>query len=134
MAIPSGTGSEVLRNAAINANNAGAARVDFGGTTGTGSVRSTGNTSGVVAVPTNVIITVLTITATAHAANDNITVSVDWQGGGTDIHIFKYLDHLIDTTFVWNDRIVLRQGDILKLYNSSTNTDWSVSFIYQDWT
>ena len=61
MAIPSGSGSEVLRNAAINANSGGAAKVDFGGTTGTGSVRSSQNTAGVTAVPANVIITVLTI-------------------------------------------------------------------------
>ena len=62
MGIPSGSGSEVLRNFAINANNAATAKVDFGGTTGTGSVRSSGNTAGVVAVPTNVIITILNIT------------------------------------------------------------------------
>ena len=134
MAIPSGSGSEVLRNAAINANNAGVAQVDWGSTTGTGSVRGSGNTSGVVAVPANVIITVLTITALAHASNGNINGSIDWQGGGTDIHIFKMLNHAIDTTFVFNDKIVLREGDILKLYNSASNTDWSVHFIYQDWT
>ena len=63
MAIPSGSGSEVLRNAAINANNATAALVDWGGTTGTGSVRSSGNSAGVVNVPANVIITVLSIIA-----------------------------------------------------------------------
>lgn len=134
MAIPSGSGSEVLRNAAINNNNAATAKVDFGGTTGTGSLRSSGNTAGVVAVPANVIITVLTITAMAHSANGNITASVDWQGGGTDIHIFKYLTQAADTTFVFSDKFVLREGDVLKLYNSSTNTDWHVSFIYQDWT
>ena len=62
MAIPSGSGSEVLRNAGINLNASAAAKVDFGSTTGTGSVRGTANTSGVIAVPANVIITVLNIT------------------------------------------------------------------------
>ena len=61
MAIPSGSGSEVLRNAAVESNNAATAKIDFGGTTGTGSIRSSGNTAGVVAVPTDVIITVVTL-------------------------------------------------------------------------
>ena len=134
MAIPSGSGTEVLRNAAINANSGGSALVDFGGTTGTGTVRTSQNTSGVVAVPANVIITVLTITAMCHAANGTISGTIDWQGGGSDIAIFKLLNQASDTTFVFNDKIVLREGDKLKLYNSATDTDWHVSFIYQDWT
>ena len=132
--IPSGSGTSVLRNAGINANNASSAKVDFGGATGTGSVRSSANTAGVTAVPANVIITVLTITAMAHSANGNISATVDWQGSGTEIQIFKQLNQSIDTTFVWNDKFVLREGDILKLYNSSTNTDWHVSFLYEDWS
>ena len=58
MSIPSGSGSEVLRNASINANDETTALMDFGGTTGTGQVRSSGNTLGVINVPPNVIITI----------------------------------------------------------------------------
>jgi|1_EtaG_2_1085319.scaffolds.fasta_scaffold05165_2 hypothetical protein len=135
MAIPSGSGSEVLRNAAINANGATAtAQVDFGGTTGTGSVRSSGNTSGVVAVPANVIITILNITCTAGNNGHTIRGSVDWQGSGTDISIFYQTGLNDNETFVYNDKIVLREGDILELYNSVASCDWSVNFIYQDWT
>ena len=134
MAIPNGSGTEVLRNAAINENNAGAARVDFGGTTGTGSVRSSGNTSGVTAVPANVIITVLSITCTAMNNQSSIYAVIDWQGSGTDVSLFKQPGLTADTTFIFNDRIVLREGDILKLYNNANNCDWTVSFIYQDWT
>ncbi len=133
MAIPNGSGTEVLRNAAINENNAGAARVDFGGTTGTGSVRSSGNTSGVTAVPANVIITVLSITCTAMNAQSSVYAVVDWQGSGTDVTLFK-TSVPVDSTFIFNDRIVLREGDILKLYNNANNCDWTVSFIYQDWS
>ena len=113
MAIPSGSGSEVLRNAAINANSGGAAKVDFGGTTGTGSVRSSQNTAGVTAVPANVIITVLTITAMAHAANGSINGAIDWQGSGTDIQIFKLLNQAVDTSFVFNDKFCLTGTDEL---------------------
>tara|TARA_R100001082_G_C4337214_1_gene148395 strand:- start:613 stop:1014 length:402 start_codon:yes stop_codon:yes gene_type:complete len=133
MAIPSGSGTEVLRNACIHENNAGTALVDWGGTTGTGSLRSSQNTSGVVAVPTNVIITVLCIThmdwiGGAHNAQ------IDWQGGGTSVALWKETSQPANTTWVWNDKFVLREGDKLKLYNSGTNSDWTISFIYQDWS
>ena len=133
MGIPSGSGSEVLRNFAINANNAATAKVDFGGTTGTGSVRSSGNTAGVVAVPTNVIITILNITFNASSNNTNVSATVDWQGGGTDIQIFTSPPVDDNTTFVYNDKIVLREGDVLKL-NTQGQCDISGYFIYQDWT
>ena len=133
MAIPTGSGSEVLRNFAINANSAAAAQVDFGGTTGTGSVRSSGNSSGVVAVPANVIITILNITFTASAAISNLHGTIDWQGGGTDILVFKHLNLAQDTTFVYNDKIICRPGDILKLYTAA-QADIYGHFIYQDWT
>ena len=84
MAIPSGSGSEVLRNATISANNNNTAKVDFGGTTGTGSVRTSGNTAGVVAVPTNVIITVLNITVHGRTGTGIIQADINWQGS-TDI-------------------------------------------------
>ena len=134
MAIPSGSGSEVLRNASINANASGSAKVDFGGATGTGTMRSTGNSSGVINVPTNVIITVLNITCTSNSNTHDISIFVDWQGAGTDIAIAYQKDLLVDHTFVFNDKIVLREGDELGLYNSASSCDWSVNFIYQDWT
>ena len=135
MSIPSGSGSEVLRNFAINNNGAGAiSLVDFGGTTGTGSVRSSANTAGVVAVPANVIITVLTITCTAGNSGHTIYGEVDWQGSGTGIRIFMHSPLNDNETFVYNDKIVLREGDKLKLYNSVAQCDWYGSFIYQDWS
>ena len=54
----------------------------------------------------------------AHAANGSINGAIDWQGSGTDIQIFKLLSQGIDTTFVFNDKFVLREGDILKLYKT----------------
>tara|TARA_R100001530_G_scaffold133406_1_gene106760 strand:- start:196 stop:600 length:405 start_codon:yes stop_codon:yes gene_type:complete len=134
MAIPSGSGSEVLRNAAVDSNNAATAKIDFGGTTGTGSVRTSGNTAGVVAVPANVIITVLTINCTSNSGSQNINCKVDWQGGGTSVTIFNHNGLAEGTTFVYNDKIVLREGDVLTVFNHASNCDWNVHFIYQDWT
>ena len=90
MAIPSGSGSEVLRHFGVDANNAAECRVDFGGTTGTGSVRSSGNTAGVINVPANVIITVLNITCSSNASTHDINCKIDWQGSGTDITVFLH--------------------------------------------
>ena len=134
MAVPSGSGSEVLRNAAIEANNNATAKIDFGGTTGTGSIRSSGNTAGVVAVPTNVIIIVLTINCTSNAGSQNINCKVDWQGGGTVNTIFNHIGLAEATTFEYNDKIVLREGDVLTVFNNASSCDWNVHFIYQDWT
>ena len=134
MAIPSGSGSEVLRNAAVESNNAATAKIDFGGTTGTGSIRSSGNTAGVVAVPTNVIITVLTINCTSNAGTQNINCKIDWQGSGTMNTIFNHIGLAEGTTFVYNDKIVLREGDVMTVFNHSNSCDWNVHFIYQDWT
>ena len=133
MAIPSGSGSEVLRNFGINANNNATAKVDFGGTTGTGSVRSSGNTSGVINVPANVIITVLNITFTATATIGNLSGTIDWQGSGTEITVFKQMGLADNHTFVYSDKIVLREGDELGLY-SNAGCDIYGHFIYQDWT
>jgi hypothetical protein len=133
MAIPSGSGSEVLRNFAIYNNSAATANVDFGGTTGTGSVRTSGNTAGVINVPANVIITVLNITFSAYAAVSQLNGVIDWQGGGTLVPVFLATNVATTTTFVYSDKIVLREGDELKLY-SAAGCDITGSFIYQDWT
>jgi len=133
MTIPSGSGSEVLRNASISVNNNNTAKVDFGGTTGTGSVRTSGNTSGVVAVPTDVIITVLNITVHGRSGTGVIQCDINWQGS-TDIRIFNEQSLAPNQTYVYSDKIILREGDGLKLYNSAASCDWTINFIYQDWS
>ena len=132
MAYPSGSGSEILRNASVNANNAATALMDFGGATGTGQVRGTGNTAGVVNVPANVIITILNIIVYAEVVQ-NCSAQIDAQGGGTLISLF-YQSVPANGTFVFSDKIVLRAGDELRLANTGNWADWSVNFIYQDWS
>ena len=132
MAIPSGSGTEVLRTAAVNDNNAATALIDVGGTTGSGTLRTSGNTSGVVTVPADVIITILNMTCSSNAATHDIKVKI--YRASTTIWIFHQLGLAINTTFVYSDKIVLREGDQLGVYNSANSCDWSVNFIYQDWT
>ena len=134
MAIPSGSGSEVLRHFGVDANNTAECKVDFGSTTGTGTVRSSGNTAGVVTVPANVIITVLNINCSANAGTHDINCKIDWANSGTDITVFLQSGLVSGTTFIYNERIVLREGDNLLLFNSASSCDWTVNFIYQDWT
>ena len=76
----------------------------------------------------------LNIICTANGAQTAVTGAIDWQGSGTDVTIFKQYGLSADTTFVFNERVVLRTGDKLRLYNNASNADWSVNFIYQDWS
>ena len=48
--------------------------------------------------------------------------------------IFNHLGLAEGTTFVYNDKIVLREGDVMTVFNHSATCDWNVHFIYQDWT
>jgi len=126
MAIPSGSGTEVLRNGFINSNNNATAYLDFGGTN-----ISSGNTSGTISVPNHCIVTILNIiafSAVAQSVRSRISV-----GGTTVINLF---DHTvgIDDTFVFSEKIVLRYNDQLQLINSGNWADWSVNYIYQDWS
>jgi len=132
MSIPSGSGSEVLRNASINANDETTALMDFGGTTGTGQVRSSGNTLGVINVPPNVIITILNIIVYV-ASTQFVSAKIDAQGSTNLITLF-YQSVADKGTFVFSDKIVLREGDELQLINTANWADWSINFIYQDWT
>ena len=132
MAIPTGSGSEVLRNFGINGSGGATSLVDFGGTSGTGSVRTAGNTAGVVAVPANVIITILNIIWKA-SADITLTATIDWQGSGTDITFCQFSPLADNSAFVFSEKIVLREGDKLELYTTGT-ADIYGSFIYQDWT
>ena len=131
MAIPSGSGSEVLNRHTVYAvGSYPATQIDWAQSDGQTTV---GNTSGTVAVPTDTIITILTVSAcNTDTGNRNLDMYVTSTLG--NIYLFHTQVVAPKQTFVWNDKFVLREGDKLKLYNSGSNSDWIVSFIYQDWT
>jgi hypothetical protein len=131
MAIPSGSGTEVVRSASLNAVNNAVSQIDWAG-----AVRASGNTAGTVAVPANTIVTILNIVCHISSSAQNLSAHIDWLGGGTDILLFyrNYTNIQINDTFVFNEKIVLYPGSILEVWNSGSSCDWMVNFIYQDWS
>jgi len=117
MAIPSGSGSEVLKRVS-------------------GVVRNT--TTSVLTVGSDKICTILSIILW----NDLVSgMRIILNNGSSDLEITTFgtdgaTELAANQTFVWNDKFVLQGGDILKIQEASDNgnsTYW-VSYIEQDWT
>ena len=113
MAIPSGSGTEVLKR--VYGNALSNAWTDI--LTGTA----------------NHIYTIISIVACeTGSAAETISFSVDI--GGTDLRIVTNQSLPSDGTFTFNDKLVLTGTDKLKVYNTAGAVDWYVSYIDQDWT
>ena len=116
MAIPSGSGTEVLNRAVAEGMNA--------------------TTTTLLTVPTDHIYTILSIIL-FNPNNDAKEFSIVFvAGGSTTMNITGDNGHPIpaNSTFTWNDKFVMRPADILKIYTDCTAGDCIVSYIDQDWT
>tara|TARA_R110000824_G_scaffold86096_1_gene213381 strand:+ start:291 stop:644 length:354 start_codon:yes stop_codon:yes gene_type:complete len=117
VAIPSGSGSEVLKIAHV------------AGVTNSENVLING--------VANHIYTILNITVceTAAATGETFDLYIDDDGGGTDYEILSDQAIGANETFVWNDKLVLSGTDHLCMITaSSANIDVTISYIDQDWT
>ena len=117
MAIPSGSGTEVLKR-------------------GTFTVTTTADTKILDGVA-NHIYTVLSIVITETAGNAEIFgLFLDPAAAGTDYEILSLATPLAaDATFVFNDRLVLSGTDELNFKSAATcDIDIVISYIDQDWT
>ena len=117
MAIPSGSGSEVLKR-------------------GTFTVTDTTDTKILDGVA-NHVYTVLSIVITETAgAAETFGLFVDPSAAGTDYEIISLANELAaDTTFIFNDRLVLSGTDELNFKAGGTcDIDIVISYIDQDWT
>jgi len=116
MAIPSGSGSEVLKRATIHA--------------------LSDAWSPLITGVANHIYTVLSIIAQNNdSGTDTANGRVDISAAGSNqISIFNEVSIVGKATFVWNDKFVLTGTDILQVYNTAGNMDWYISYIDQDWT
>ena len=110
MAIPSGSGTEVLKRIAYNANN---------------------NATRTYAVGTNHIWTILSVII--HCAGSDGGANFHTYDGTSDIKIWTGTIKN-DETFVWNDRYVLTSGDSFRFWNAATDMEWVISYIDQDWS
>ena len=118
MAIPSGSGTEVLKNLAKDALN------------------NTWWSGSDVTVPTNHIWTIISIVMSNMSANTaDFGLRVVPSAGGSielipntgDTQITRY------GTFVWNDKIVLSAGDEIRVYTNQDSMDIFISYIDQNW-
>ncbi len=132
MAIPSGSGSEVLKRHAVKATGAGWTTIRW-----TEDVTALSNTSaGGEAVPTNVIITILNISM--HNADGTNTMGFGLTqdvAGTADIYRLSNSTTQIasGSTFIYNDKIILYPTDKLKIYANYAH-HCIISYIKQDWT
>jgi len=115
MAIPSGSGTEVLKRVTVHGNNNG------------------WNTN-VITVPSNHIYTLLSIVFCEVAAESGKIISIRVNDGTNDINLLLNQSVGSYGTFVFSDKFIMTAGDILKVENSSSNGDWWITYIDQDWT
>ena len=116
MAIPSGSGTEVLKRASIHA--------------------LSDAWSPIITGVANHIYTVLSNSAcNNNGSTDTANMRIDISAAGSNqIVIFTEQSITAKATFVWNDRLILTGTDKLEVYNTAGNMDWFISYIDQDWT
>ena len=116
MAIPSGSGTEVLKVAHI------------AGVTNSENVLING--------VANHIYTILSISVCeTGGASETFDLYIDDDGGGTDYEILSDQAIGANETFVWNDRLVLSgTAHLCMITANSANIDVVISYIDQDWS
>ena len=127
MAIPSGSGTEVIKRALINnqSNDPTAFRWD-------GTAPSVGDET--YTVPANHIITVLSVIF-CEQNNTAETISLYMHDGTNNHQIMQYQDLPAYGTFVWNDKFVLTGGDkLISHLQTAGSCDIILSYIDQDWS
>jgi len=113
MAIPSGSGSEILKRVQSNGNS---------------------NTQvNILTVDTLHIVTVLSIViCNIPATNHTFDILVS-PGGSGACFLMPTTSISGASSFVWNDRLVMTAADILKISSTSTDFELYVSYIDQNW-
>ena len=132
MAIPSGSGTEVLKRHAVKSTTAGWTTIRW-----TLNETAQGNTStGGEAVPTDVILTILSISMHNADSGGSMGFALTQDIAGTaDIYILSNSTTLIQpvSTFIYTDKIVLHPTDKLKVYGSRAH-HCIINYIKQDWS
>ena len=133
MAYPTGSGSERLMRGSIHAQGAAETAFKFDGThPATGTNSGTGYT-----VATNHIITLLNFqVCEMSGSHTNFRIILKCQPSGTDMQLLDQQILPADSTFVWNEKIVLHPTDSVKINQTGGGTNFDVyySYIDQDWT
>jgi hypothetical protein len=126
MALPTGSGSELLQRGWFPALSSTAVYALF---TGVISTTTTSN-----AVPTDHIITVLSVTFGERGGNpEELNMWVEY-GGSSNVFLLSAQNISAYQTFVFSDKFVLRATDQLVFSTQAgANVDVSFNFIDQNW-
>ena len=126
MAIPTGSGTEVLSSTYIHQQSDTATTLRWDGTPAT-----TGTSTYVV--PDHHIITVLSIVCTEMAdAAESVTILV--FDGSNYIHLVNNQSIPAKGTFIYSDKFVVKAGHRVQIQCTPANVDIYCSFIDQDWS
>ena len=127
MALPTGSGSEILRSGGMNGLTNTATSFNFGGGI---SVVATNNT----VVPTLSIVTILNIVYCEMADADEL-IDLYVYKSSNQCNILNNASLPAKSTFVFSDRLVLMAGDRVTTNLASAGTaDVYFSYILQDWS
>ena len=108
---PSGVGTEVLRRVFLES--------------------ASNTTTSLLTVATDHIYTVLSVIfENGQTATKNFTMSISGDGSG-GVYLIRNQSVVQNGTFVFNDKFVLTEGDILKITSDSTDHDVWCSYIDQ---
>jgi len=127
MALPTGSGSELLRRGIVEAQADSATSLLFTGLKT--AVAASGNS-----VPTNHIVTIINVTFCNTEASNSLAVDLYITGESITVYLLKGQSITAGQTFVFSDRFVLKAGDNLQVDGTGSGTvDVLYSFIDQNW-
>ena len=115
MAIPSGSGTEVLKRAQANGNS---------------------NTPvSILTVAANHIVTILSIIICNIDTGTSVTYNIQVSPAGSGACYLMTTTPIPGaSTFIWNDKFVMTAADVLIINSSSGDFELYVSYIDQDWS
>ena len=129
MAIPSGSWTEVLCRGTAHALSSTATALRFDRS----PVSAVGTNT--VTVPANHVISLISLSFTEAGGSTTETVNLIINDGTNDIYLLKAQSVEANSTFIWNDRIVIGAGDKVSVFcDSAANVDVYYTYIDQDWT
>ena len=131
MAIPSGSGTEVLkRNSLLSTNGSGSwTALDW-----SDSQTDDGN-DGNITVAANHVYTILNFSATnLDTAARYFHVKITNSGHDDDLYICQGVDLLHNEIYIWNDKIVLHPLDTFNIYSYSVGIHYYINYLDQDYS
>ena len=128
MAIPSGSGTEVLKRTTIMSGAAAWTEVNW-----SLAQTASGNTSSST-VSTDHILTILNVIVTNEDTDSRI-INIAWeQSGQTDIRLISNQTVESYQTFVFSEKVILHPTDVFKVYHTDDNVAFYINYIDQDWS